>query len=200
MAAVFASPIAATLLAVELLLFEWKPRSFIPVSVAAVVAAAARVPLLGAGPVFPVHPHRPLPAVDLAAAAVLGIAAGFGSGLLTVLVYGCEDLFQKLPIHWMWWPAIGGLCVGVGGLIDPRVLGVGYGTIHALLARRRCAEGRGEPRRRESRGLVARARLRHVGRRPRAAAHDGRRARLARVRGAAARGCRSLGDASGWPP
>jgi CBS domain-containing protein len=96
--------------------------------------APARVPLLGAGPVFPVHPHLPLPAVDLAAAAVLGIAAGFGSGLLTALVYGCEDLFQKLPIHWMWWPAIGGLCVGVGGLVDPRVLGVGYGTIHSLLA------------------------------------------------------------------
>ena len=134
MAAVFASPIAATLLAVELLLFEWKPRSFIPVSLAAVVAAAARVPLLGAGPVFPVHPHGPLPAIVLAAAAALGIAAGFGSGLLTALVYGCEDLFQKLPIHWMWWPAIGGLCVGVGGLIDPRVLGVGYGTIHSLLA------------------------------------------------------------------
>jgi len=133
MAAVFASPIAATLLAVELLLFEWKPRSFIPVAVAAVVASAARVPLLGAGPVFPVHAHGPLPPVDLASAAVLGIAAGFGSGLLTALVYGCEDLFQKLPIHWMWWPAIGGLCVGVGGLFDPRVLGVGYGTIHALL-------------------------------------------------------------------
>ncbi len=134
MAAVFASPIAATLLAVELLLFEWKPRSFIPVSLAAVVASAARIPLLGAGPVFPVHPHGPLPVADLAAAAALGIAAGFGSGLLTALVYGCEDLFQKMPIHWMWWPAIGGLCVGVGGLFDPRVLGVGYGTIHTLLA------------------------------------------------------------------
>ena len=98
------------------------------------MASAARVPLLGAGPVFPVPAHGALPAVDLAAAALLGIAAGFGSGLLTALVYGCEDLFQKLPIHWMWWPAIGGLCVGVGGLVDPRVLGVGYGTIHALLA------------------------------------------------------------------
>jgi len=133
MAAVFASPIAATLLAVELLLFEWKPRSFIPVSIAAVVASAARVPLLGAGPIFPVSPHAALPPAGLLLAMAVGVAAGFGSGLLTTLVYAFEDLFQRIPLHWMWWPAIGGLCVGVGGLLDPRVLGVGYGTIHSLL-------------------------------------------------------------------
>ncbi|HWZ87104.1 MAG TPA: chloride channel protein, partial [Thermoanaerobaculia bacterium] len=113
MSAIFASPIAATLLAVELLLFEWKPRSFIPVSLAAAVAAAARVPLLGAGPVFPVSPHAALPATLLLFALAVGVAAGFASGLLTALVYGCEDLFQKLPIHWMWWPAFGGLFVGI---------------------------------------------------------------------------------------
>jgi H+/Cl- antiporter ClcA/CBS domain-containing protein len=134
MSAIFASPIAAALLAVELLLFEWKPRSFIPVVLAASVASAARIPLLGAGPIFPVPPHAPLPATGLAAACGLGVIVGFASGLLTALVYGFEDLFQKIPIHWMWWPALGGLCVGVGGLVDPRVLGVGYGTIHALLA------------------------------------------------------------------
>jgi len=133
MSAIFASPIAAALLAVELLLFEWKPRSFIPVVLACAVASAARVPLLGAGPVFPVAPHAAVPASGLAAACALGVLVGFASGLLTALVYGFEDLFQKIPIHWMWWPALGGLCVGVGGLVDPRVLGVGYGTIHALL-------------------------------------------------------------------
>ena len=133
MSAVFASPIAATLLAVELLLFEWKPRSFIPVAIAAVTASAVRTPLLGAGPIFPVPPHAALPATGLLVALAVGIAAGFGSGLLTTLVYAFEDLFQRIPLHWMWWPAIGGLCVGVGGLLDPRVLGVGYGTIHALL-------------------------------------------------------------------
>ena len=63
----------------------------------------------------------------------IGIAAGFGSGLLTALVYWCEDAFFKLPIHWMWWPAIGAVFVGVGGWIDPRVLGVGYDLIHGLL-------------------------------------------------------------------
>jgi CIC family chloride channel protein len=133
MSAVFATPVAAVLLAVELLLFEWKPRSFIPVAVASVVASVLRVPLLGAGPIFPVTAHAPLSATELAIAAAVGILAGFGSGLLTTLVYAAEDLFQKLPLHWMWWPAIGAVFVGIGGVIEPRVLGVGYDTIHSLL-------------------------------------------------------------------
>ncbi len=134
MSAIFASPMAAVLLAVELLLFEWKPRSFIPVSAAAIVAAAMRVPLLGQGPIFPVPAHVPLGAEGLLFALGVGLVAGLASGFLTALVYGFEDLFLKLPIHWMWWPILGGLCVGVGGLIDPRVLGVGYDTIHLLVA------------------------------------------------------------------
>jgi CBS domain-containing protein len=96
-----------------------------------------RVPLLGAGPIFPVHPHSsPLGSKVFLVAAAVGLVAGFASGLLTRLVYGCEDLFLKVPIHWMWWPAIGGLFVGLGGLVDPRVLGVGYDTIHALVSGR----------------------------------------------------------------
>ncbi len=133
MAAIFATPVAAILLAVELLLFEWKPRSFIPVAIAAIVASALRVPLLGAGPIFPVTPHAPLGDEELVIALAMGIIAGLASSILTGLVYGFEDLFQKLPLHWMWWPAIGGLCVGLGGWLDPRVLGVGYDLIHALL-------------------------------------------------------------------
>ena len=133
MAAIFVSPVSAALLAVELLLFEWRPRSFIPVAIAAVSASAVRVPLLGAGPIFPVKPHAMLNSEGLVFAFLVGIAAGLGSGLLTTLVYAFEDLFNKLPIHWMWWPAIGGLFIGIGGLIEPRVLGVGYETIHELL-------------------------------------------------------------------
>jgi H+/Cl- antiporter ClcA len=133
MAAIFAAPVAAVLLAVELLLFEWRPRSFIPVAVAAAVAGVVRVPLLGAGPIFPVPLHADLAASAIGLAAAFGLVAGLGSVVLTALVYGCEDLFQRLPIHWMWWPTIGGLAIGVGGLIDPRVLGVGYGVIHDLL-------------------------------------------------------------------
>lgn len=133
MAAIFATPVAAVLLAVELLLFEWRPRSFIPVAVSAAVASVVRVWLLGSGPIFPVPPHPELAAGTVGLALGVGLAAGFGSMLLTMLVYGFEDLFQKLPIHWMWWPAIGGLAVGIGGWVDPRVLGVGYGVIHDLL-------------------------------------------------------------------
>jgi CIC family chloride channel protein len=133
MSAVFATPVAAVLLAVELLLFEWKPRSFIPVAVASIVASVLRISLLGAGPIFPVIAHAAPTGLELGIAAGLGILAGFGSGLLTTLVYASEDLFQKLPVHWMWWPALGAIFVGVGGFIEPRVLGVGYDTIHSLL-------------------------------------------------------------------
>src|SRR5206468_9876665 len=115
MSAIFDAPVAAVLLAVELLLFEWRPRSFIPVSVASAVASVLRVPLLGPGPIFPVHPHATLGAEGLIVALVVGIIAGLASGVLTALVYGFEDLFERLPVHWMWWPAIGGLFVGIGG-------------------------------------------------------------------------------------
>ena len=133
MAAIFATPLAAVLLAVELLLFEWKPRSFIPVAAASAVAAALRVPLLGQGPIFPVPPHAALPWPQLLVCLGVGVAAGFGSGFLTWLVYTCEDAFTKLPFHYMWWPVIGGLVVGLGGLLYPRALGVGYDTIADLL-------------------------------------------------------------------
>ncbi|MEE3622555.1 chloride channel protein [Nitrospirillum sp. BR 11752] len=133
MSATFGTPVAAMLLAVELLLFEWKPRSFIPVAIAAAVAAACRPALLGAGPLFPLADSAALPATGLALCAVLGVLAGLGSGLLTSLVYGFEDLFGRLPLHWMWWPMIGGVFIGLGGLIDPRALGVGYDNIAGLL-------------------------------------------------------------------
>ena len=133
MSAVFATPMAAVLLAVELLLFEWKPRSLIPVAVASIVASVVRMPLLGAGPIFPWRRWRRVPARDCDCRRPGG-GGRLASGLLTMLVYACEDMFQKLPIHWMWWPAIGAVFVGVGGVIEPRVLGVGYNTIHRCCA------------------------------------------------------------------
>ena len=134
MSATFAAPLSAILLAVELLLFEWKPRSAIPVALASVTAGAARRYILGLGPLFPVpsHPSFIGPA-GLVGCVIIGLAAGALSALLTVGVYAAEDLFEKLPIHWMWWPAIGGLFVGIGGLIFPQALGVGYDTIALLL-------------------------------------------------------------------
>ncbi|HEX5031115.1 MAG TPA: chloride channel protein [Candidatus Eisenbacteria bacterium] len=134
MAATFAAPVAATLLAVELLLFEWKPRSLVPVALASATAAAARRYILGLGPLFPVAPHPAFIGPDaLAGCVVAGLLAGVLSGLLTRAVYASEDAFARLPIHWMWWPAIGGLVVGIGGLFFPRALGVGYDTIGDLL-------------------------------------------------------------------
>ncbi len=133
MSATFGTPIAAILLAVELLLFEWKPRSFVPVTVASIVAAMWRSWSLGTAALFPLATGGTLSQMSLLLCVALGVVAGLGSGGLTALVYGTEDLFQRLPIHWMWWPMIGGAAIGVGGLIEPHALGVGYDNIAALL-------------------------------------------------------------------
>jgi len=134
MSATFATPIAAVLLAVELLLFEWKPRSAIPVALASATACAARRYVLGLGPLFPVPPHAMfIGPQGLAGCVIGGLLAGCLSSVLTLGVYAAEDSFLKLPVHWKWWPAIGGLAVGLGGLIFPQALGVGYDTIRSLL-------------------------------------------------------------------
>ena len=134
MSATFAAPLAAILLAVELLLFEWKPRSLVPVALASATAAAMRRYIIGLGPLFPVPAH-PLfigPA-GLAGCVAAGLLAGALSALLTQAVYAAEDAFQRLPFHWMWWPALGGLVIGVGGWMFPQALGVGYDVIGDLL-------------------------------------------------------------------
>jgi CIC family chloride channel protein len=134
MSATFASPLAAVLLAVELLLFEWKPRSLIPVALASAAAGAARRYIIGLGPLFPTPPHSVFIGPEgLLGCVVVGLLAGALSALLTGAVYASEDFFHRLPIHWMWWPAIGGLVIGVGGWFFPQALGVGYDTIGALL-------------------------------------------------------------------
>jgi len=134
MAATFDAPMASVLLAVELLLFEWRPRSLVPVAVAAVTATIVRHEMLGVGPLFPVSatPGAVPPGALLACVGV-GLLAGGLSAVLTHGVYLAEDTFQRLPIHWMWWPAIGGLFVGLGGLLFPHALGVGYDTLRDLL-------------------------------------------------------------------
>ncbi len=134
MSATFAAPVASVLLAVELLLFEWKPRSLVPVALASAMAAVLRRYLLGFGPLFPV-PEHPLfiGPKGLLGCVLVGLLAGVLSALLTMSVYAAEDAFQRLPIHWMWWPMIGGLVIGFGGLIFPQALGVGYDTIGGLL-------------------------------------------------------------------
>ncbi len=130
MAATFNAPLASVLLAVELLLFEWRPRSFVPVTAAVAVATIVRVPLLGGGALF----RAPAGSLHLDAAVyglciVSGVIAGLLALVATTLVYASEETFQRLPIHWMWWPAIGGLIIGLGGLLVPQALGVGYNVI-----------------------------------------------------------------------
>jgi CIC family chloride channel protein len=133
MTAIFGTPFAAMLLGVEVLLFEWKPRSFVPVAVAALTAIAWRPWLIGAGPMFPLPMALSYDAVALVGAVVLGLGVGAIASGLSWALYRIEDGFHGLPVHWMWWPAIGAVAVGIGGMIDPRVLGAGYDNIQALL-------------------------------------------------------------------
>jgi len=134
MAATFGSPVSAVLLAVELLLFEYRPRSLIPVALAATIAAAVRVAFVGTAPVFAMPdvavPHGAALAVYMGLGAVVGVTAV----AITRLVYRIEDAFDRLPIHWMWWPALGGTVVGLVGLVAPRTMGVGYDNIERIVS------------------------------------------------------------------
>ena len=141
MAAVFGTPVAAALFGVELLVFEWKPRTMVPIAVSVAVADVLRTVFAAHGlirraPLFPVPPHGQFSALEVGGAALVGLAAGGLAWVLTTAVYSAEDLFKRLPLHWAWWPALGGLVVGVGGLVDPKALGVGYGVIGSELAGR----------------------------------------------------------------
>jgi H+/Cl- antiporter ClcA len=132
MTAVFGTPVAAVLLAVELLLFEWRPRSFLPVAFACAVAGFARAAFFGTGPLFPLETGAP-DGWALISCVIAGLLSGALASGLSAALYKTEDLFGKLPIHWMWWPALGGVIVGIGGFVEPRALGVGYDVIGDLL-------------------------------------------------------------------
>ena len=134
MAATFGSPVSAILLAVELLLFEFRPRSLIPVAFACVVATALRLKFMGATPIFQM-PNVGAPTQSaLACYTLLGALVGIASVGVTRAVYLAEDGFDELPIHWMWWPAVGALVVGVVGYFAPRTLGVGYYNVRDELS------------------------------------------------------------------
>jgi len=133
MCGIFGTPFASIMLAVEVLLFEWKPRSFVPVVTAVLVALAWRPLLVGSGPLFAFAAPTPAGIEPVAISALLGLVMGLEAALLSVVLYKIEDGFHALPVHWMWWPAIGAVAVGIGGLLDARVLGAGYGSIQALV-------------------------------------------------------------------
>ena len=134
MTAIFNAPVAAVVLAVELLLFELRPRSLIPVALAAVAAAGVRHALVGSAPVFAMPAVAEPGMGALGAYVALGALIGLVSVAVTRIVYGIEDAFEKLPVHWMWWPAIGGVAVGVVGYFAPATLGVGYTNIEDIVA------------------------------------------------------------------
>jgi H+/Cl- antiporter ClcA len=134
MAALFGTPIAGVFLAIELLLFEFSPRSILPVALACITGAAGHHLLFGAGPVFPM-PDIAIPSnIALAIYSGIGLVIGFFSLIATKLVYLMEDAFAKLPVHWVWWPAIGGLAAGIIGYFAPHTLGVGYDNIIRILS------------------------------------------------------------------
>jgi H+/Cl- antiporter ClcA len=133
MTGIFGTPFASIMLAVELLLFEWKPRSFVPVVTAVLVSLAWRPLLVSSGPLFPFAAATPAGIEPVAISAAIGVVTGLLAAILSFLLYRIEDGFHRMPIHWMWWPAIGAVVVGIGGLFDIRVLGAGYGVIQQLL-------------------------------------------------------------------
>jgi H+/Cl- antiporter ClcA/CBS domain-containing protein len=133
MTGIFGTPFASIMLAVELLLFEWKPRSFVPVVTAVLVSLAWRSLLMGTGPLFAFAAPTPTGIEPVAISAGIGLVTGLLAAILSFILYRIEDGFHALPIHWMWWPAIGAIVVGIGGIIDIRVLGAGYGVIQQLV-------------------------------------------------------------------
>ncbi|MEO5947845.1 MAG: chloride channel protein [Chitinophagaceae bacterium] len=135
MSAIFGSPIAAIFLAIELLLFEFSPRSIIPIALACITGAAGHHRLFGSDPVFEIKDIiGPSSNTALFAYSIMGILIGLLAVLITKVVYVIEDIFENSSIHWMWWPAIGGLVVGIIGYYSPRTMGVGYENIIDLLS------------------------------------------------------------------
>jgi H+/Cl- antiporter ClcA/CBS domain-containing protein len=138
MAATFGSPVSAVLLSVELLLFEYRARSLIPVALAAVTATGIRAIFHGTAPVFEMADVASPSGSALAVYALIGLIVGIVAAGITRATYAIEDAFEllgeKFHIHWMWWPMIGALVVGIVGIFEPRALGVGYANIDGVLS------------------------------------------------------------------
>ncbi|HVX60335.1 MAG TPA: chloride channel protein, partial [Pirellulales bacterium] len=134
MAAVFGSPVAAVLLAIELLLFEFRPRSIIPVALASAAAASVHIMLEGFEPAFAMSELKDPTGAALAVYIAIGAIVGVAAVGVTKVVYAIEDAFERLPIHWRWWPALGAVVVGIVGYFSPRTLGVGYQNISDIIS------------------------------------------------------------------
>jgi chloride channel protein, CIC family len=133
MSATFSAPVSAVLLAIELLLFEYRSRSLVPVALASAAACGAHMAFVGSEPAFTMPTVAAPSGAALAVYIAMGVVVGFASMVVTRAVYAVEDAFEKLPFHWMWWPAIGGVVVGVVGYFSPHTMGVGYDNIDRIL-------------------------------------------------------------------
>ena len=134
MAAVFGAPMSSLVMAVELLLFELRPRSLIPVALATVTATGVRYATYGSAAVFTMPAVLEPGGLALVSYILLGALVGLLSIGVSKSVYYVEDLFAKLPFHWMWWPAVGGIVAGLIGWVVPRTMGVGYDNIDAIIS------------------------------------------------------------------
>jgi chloride channel protein, CIC family len=133
MAAIFGTPLAAVMLAIELLLFEFSPRSIIPVTMGCITGACMHIFLFGSTPVFAMPALTTVSGSSLPIYILFGLITGVIASGISRSVYAIEDLFEKLPIHWMWFPAIGAIAIGVTGYFAPDTMGVGYDNIRNLL-------------------------------------------------------------------
>ncbi|WP_413558952.1 chloride channel protein [Bdellovibrio sp. HCB209] len=134
MAAIFGTPLSAVMIAIELLLFEFRAKSFVPVALATVIASTLRGLLIGNESFFQMPSLGETNLTQLMVFLGFGVVMGLMCIFVTKSIYWIEDAFEKIPIHWMWWPALGGLAVGLIGMIEPRSLGVGYGNISMSLS------------------------------------------------------------------
>jgi H+/Cl- antiporter ClcA len=133
MTSIFGSPVSAILLAIELLLFEYRPKSFLPVALSALTAYGYRSMTFGLAPAFHMGTLSEVATQSLPLYLIEGVILGFAAIFITKIIYWVEDMFDESPVHWMWWPAIGGLVVGIVGYISPKTMGVGYVNIEAII-------------------------------------------------------------------
>lgn len=133
MAATFNTPLAGILVAIELLVFEFQARSFIPISIASLIATGTRRPLIGVGPMFQIEgiPTEFFPNLPFLIA--LGIVIGGAAILFKDGYFLAETYIHRIPVSDVLLPAIGGLILGVMGLLVPRTFGVGYDVAQEII-------------------------------------------------------------------
>jgi len=134
LAGVFKTPFAGVMIAIELLVFEFRARSFIPIALASASGTLVAMGFRGADPVFPVNTAYHFHPLELPFFIALGILCAALAWLMTRTLYLFEDFFEKLHVWFPVIPAIGGLIVGAIAIFRPEVLGTGYAVIADLLA------------------------------------------------------------------